>query len=95
MRLDFRVRDPRAALHTIQEAENRLVFKHPNIMQMLDFSFSPCLGSSGEVVVSGYFEYPNWDLRGELNDRMKDCSLFPPEELQLMLENILSAMAFL
>jgi len=45
---------------------------------MLDYSYIPNITIKTSILVSGYFEYPNWDLKRELDERKQDQSLFPP-----------------
>lgn len=55
----------------IFQAKERCKLKHENILQMPDFSTQIIEWENGEkeMMVSGYYEYPDWDLEREIQKR--------------------------
>ena len=71
---------------------------------MPDFSTQIIERENGEkeMMVSGYYEYPDWDLQREIQKRQElqagnpdQNHLFPPENLLSIIEDMLQCIAFL
>lgn len=96
--------DPSECERDIFQAKERSRLKHENILQMPDFSTQVIDRGNGqvEIMVSGYYEYPDWDLEREI-ERRKELQasnpdqnhLFPPENLLSIIEDMLQCFAFL
>lgn len=96
--------DPSESEKDIFQAKERTKLKHDNILQMPDFSTQIIQRENGEreLMVSGYYEYPDWDLEREI-ERRRELQLrkpdqnhhFPPENLLSIIEDMLQCLAFL
>lgn len=95
MRIDSVSSNEMEANKKVKEALVWLELQHPNLLHMVDYSFKTVKVHSLKFELQGFFEYPNWDLQREIEDRKKDMSLFPPDEVLLILQSGLSALAYL
>lgn len=62
---------------------------------MPDFSVKINAQQQSRYEISGYYEYPTWDLKRELSERKRDKALFQSDELAILLRDSISGLAFL
>ena len=70
---------------------------HPNLLEMPDYSTHLIQKENDEMefLVSGYYEYPEWDLEREIEKRTEKQEYFEPDKLLRLIEDIMSCLAYL
>ncbi len=81
----------------IYQAKERKNLIHPNLLFMPDFSTHIIHqeDQSQEFLISGYYEYPDWDLEREIERKKEKNIFFEPEKLLRLIEDILSCLTYL
>ncbi len=83
-------------ISSIIQARERMQINHPCILRMMDYeSQLPTFANQNEFTISAFYEYPNSNLREEIDQRMITGKSFKKIYLLNLAEDILSAISFL
>ena len=80
----------------IYQARDRIQLIHPCLLKMVDYSAKMLQNDEEtEFLVSGYYEYPENDLKSEIANRAEQQNYFTENDLLRMIEDVLDCLAFL
>lgn len=78
-----------------EKTELRLQMEHPNIMQMLDYSYTPFDETAAQFAFSGFYEMSETDLMQEIRYRDEMKKTFSDLEIYTIIKELVSGLTYL
>ena len=78
-----------------EKTELRMQMEHPNIMQMLDYSYSPLDEGATQFAFSGFYEMSETDLMQEIRYRDEMKKTFSDLEIYTIIKELVAGLTYL
>jgi len=94
-RLERCIMDVEEFISVIEKAEQRLNINHENVIQMLDYCYSPSNEEQSEFLFAGFYEMSDTDLEREMAFRGRQERQFTDLEIFNLIKETINGLVFL
>jgi serine/threonine protein kinase len=94
-RLERCIMDVEEFVSVIEKADQRLNINHENVIQMLDYCYSPSNEEQSEFLFAGFYEMSDTDLEREMAFRGRQEKQFTDLEIFNLIKETINGLVFL
>lgn len=94
-RLERCIVDVEEFISVIEKSEQRLQMAHENVIQMLDYCYSPSNEEQSEFLFAGFYEQSDTDLEREMEFRGRQEKQFGDLEIFNLIKETINGLVFL
>ena len=94
-RLERCIMDVEEFVAVVEKVEQRLQINHENVIQMLDYCYSPSNEEHTEFLFAGFYELSDTDLEREMEYRGRQDKQFTDLEIFNMIKETINGLVFL